>query len=73
MAPPGATDIPMKIGGLALVITIISAIAAWTARETYRVHLNDLGTPNAVPVPKPEYDRLREKTIAENRMAKASA
>src|SRR6478752_6618152 len=49
VAPPGATDIPLKIGSLTLVITIIAAIAAWTARETYRVHLNDLGTPDAQP------------------------
>jgi hypothetical protein len=55
------------------LITIVSTIAAWSARETYRVHLNDLGKPNAVPVPKPEYDRLREQTITEGRMAKASA
>jgi MFS family permease len=71
VAPPGATDIPMKIGSLALAITIVSAIAAWTARETYRVHLNDLGNPNAAPVPKPEYDRLREQTISDARLAKA--
>jgi MFS family permease len=71
VAPPGATDIPMKIGSITLLITIVAAIAAWSARETYRVHLNDLGKPNAVPVPKPDYDRLREQTITEGRMAKA--
>jgi len=64
VAPPGATDIPMKIGSITLVITIIAAIAAWSARETYRTHMNDLGNPNAVPVPEQEYERLREATIA---------
>jgi MFS family permease len=64
VAPPGSTDIPMKIGALTFAITVICAIAAWSARETYRVHLNDLGNPNAVPVPKPEYDRLREQSVA---------
>jgi MFS family permease len=64
VAPPGATDIPMKIGSITLVITIIAAIAAWSARETYRTHMNDLGDPNAVPVPEQEYERLREATIA---------
>ena len=73
VAPPGATDIPMTIGTIALVITIVAAMAAWTARETYRVHLNDLGDPNAVPVPQQEYDRMREKTLSDARMAKASA
>jgi hypothetical protein len=43
VAAPGSTDVPLKIGALTLVITLISAIAAFSARETYRVHLNDLG------------------------------
>jgi MFS family permease len=73
VAPPGATAIPFTIGCWTLGITVISAIAAWTARETYRVHLNDLGNPNAVPVPKQEYDRMRAQTIAGARMAKAAA
>ena len=73
LAPPGATGIPFTIGCWTLGITLISAIAAWTARETYRVHLNDLGNPNAVPVPKQEYDRMRAQTIAGARMAKAAA
>src|SRR5207302_9603196 len=51
VAPPGSTNIPLTIGALAFGITVISAIAAMTARETFRVHLNDLGDPNAVPVP----------------------
>jgi MFS family permease len=73
VAPPGASNIPMTIGTIALVITIVAAIAAWTARETYRVHLNDLGDPNAVPVPQQDYDRMRERTISEAKMAKAAA
>jgi MFS family permease len=73
VAPPGATGIPFTIGCWTFGITIIVAIAAWTARETYRVHLNDLGNRNAVPVPKPEYDRMREQTIADARLAKAPA
>ena len=68
VAPPGATDIPLKIGSLTLGIACIVAIAAWSSRETYRTHLNDLGNPNAAPVPEAEYDRIREQSIA---MAKA--
>jgi hypothetical protein len=26
--------------------------------------MNDLGKPDAVPVPKPEYDRMRASTLA---------
>jgi len=73
VAPPGSTDIPLKIGAITFAITLIAAIAAWTSRETYRVHLNDLGNPNAVPVPKPEYDQMRAQTMAAARMAKAAA
>jgi hypothetical protein len=73
VAPPGATGIPTKIGAITLAITIVAAIAAWSARETYRVHLNELGKPGAVPVPKDEYDRLREQTISGGRAARAAA
>jgi MFS family permease len=74
VAPPGATNIPFTIGCWTLAITAVSAIAAWTARETYRIHLNDLGDSRAVPVPKDEYDRLRANTLADAAaMARASA
>ena len=71
VAPPGSTNIPFTIGCWTLGITIISAIAAFSARETYRIHLNDLGEPKATPVSKEEYDRMREQTIAGARLAKA--
>jgi MFS family permease len=69
VAPPGSTNIPMTVGALTLGITAISAIAAWSARETYRVHLNDLGDPNAIAVAKPEYDTMRAGTIADGKTA----
>ena len=64
VAPPGSTDVPIKIGTITFGVTIISAIAAWSARESYRIRLNDLGDPHAVPMPKPEYDRMRARSIA---------
>ena len=63
IAPPGSTNVPLTIGACAFGVTIISAIAAFTARETHRVHLNDLGEPGAVAVDKVEYDRLRQQSI----------
>ena len=65
VAPPGSTDVPLKIGALAFAITVISALAAWSARETYRIHLNDLGDSSAVPVSQGEYDRLRAQSLAD--------
>src|SRR5262245_59487770 len=58
-APPGSSNIPLTIGALAFGITIVSALAALSARETYRVQLNDLGDIGAAPLSKAEYDRLR--------------
>ena len=63
VAPPGAASIPVTIGAIALGICVVSAIAAWSARETYRLHINDLGHRGAAPVPKAEYDRLRAQSI----------
>ncbi|MDM0016463.1 MFS transporter [Variovorax saccharolyticus] len=73
VAPPGSANIPLTIGALTFGITIVSALAVLSARETYRVHMNDLGNPDAVPVPKPEYERLRAKTLADARLARAAA
>jgi MFS family permease len=64
VAPPGSTDVPIKIGTITFGVTIISAIAAWSARETYRIRLNDLGDPNAVPMAKSEYEQMRARSIA---------
>lgn len=69
-APPGSSHIPLTIGALTFGITIIAAIAAMTARETYRIHLNDLGHRNAVPVEKRDYDQLRAQTFAAAGLAK---
>jgi len=64
VAPPGSANIPLTIGAITFAITIICAIAAWSARETYRIHLNDLGEPSATPVAKQDYDRMRERSLA---------
>ncbi|MET9443554.1 MFS transporter [Streptomyces sp. NPDC006610] len=59
VAPPGSANIPLVVGGLCLGITIIGAMAAWSARETHRIPLDKLGTPDAEPVSREEYDRIR--------------
>lgn len=60
IAPPGTENIPLKIGALTFGICAISAIAAFTTRETYRVRLKDLGDPNAVPMSQEEYERVQQ-------------
>ena len=71
VAPPGSQNIPLTVGSIAFGITVIAAVAALSARETYRIHMNDLGKKDAVPVPKEEYNRLREQTLSDTRLAKA--
>jgi MFS family permease len=71
IAPPGATNIPMVIGSMTLAITVLSALAAFTARETYRVHMNDLGKPDAAPVNKADYDKARKQNVANSQSFKA--
>jgi MFS family permease len=64
VAPPGSTNIPLKIGAITFGVTAIAAVAAMSARETYRIHLNDLGHKGAVPVNKQDYDRMRAQIPA---------
>jgi MFS family permease len=63
VAPPGS-NVPLIVGTWVLVIGIISAIGAYTSRETYRVHMNDLGVKGTQPVPREEYERLRAEANA---------
>jgi hypothetical protein len=72
VAPPGSANIPLKIGAITFVITAVAAFAAWSVRETCRVHLNDLGDPRAVPVNKQDYDRMRAQALAKAGLAKAA-
>jgi MFS family permease len=73
VAPPGSTNIPLTVGAITLGVTMIAALAALSARETYRIHMNDLGNANAVPVDKAEYDRMRAQSVAEAKLTKAAA
>jgi MFS family permease len=65
VAPPGSTNIPLTIGAITLAVTIVAAIAVWSARETSRIHLNDLGDPDAVAVDKLDYDWMRAQALAD--------
>jgi MFS family permease len=69
VAPPGTVNVPLIVGSIAFAVTVIAAVAAWSARETYRVHMHDLGNPGARPVPKDEYDRLRAAVLSQGQTA----
>ena len=63
VAPPGTANVPVVIGAITLTITVIAAVAALSARETYRIQLHDLGHRGAVPVPKAEYEQMRARSL----------
>ncbi len=66
VAPPGSANIPFTVGAIAFGVTVIAAVAAMTARETYRVRMHDLGHRDALPMPRPEYDQARVAAMAAN-------
>lgn len=72
VAPPGTDNIPLVVGSIAFSVTIVAALAALSARETYRIRMEDLGNPNAVPVPKAEYDRLRNQDVTSSGAPRAA-
>jgi MFS family permease len=58
VAGPGS-NVPLIVGSFTFGCAVIAAIAAYSARETFRVHMNDLGSKDATPVPVEEYERIR--------------
>ncbi|MBD8827802.1 MFS transporter [Pseudomonas sp. CFBP 13602] len=64
MAPPGSTNIPMVVGSLALGVCCIAALAAFCAKETYRIPLNELGKPGAAAVDPQAYERSRQEAFS---------
>ncbi len=62
VAPPGSANIWFTVGAITLSITVLAALACASARETYRLRLEDLGDPKAQPMPPAEYERVRLQT-----------
>jgi Na+/melibiose symporter-like transporter len=73
VAPPGASNIPTTVGTLALIVCVVAALAALSARETHRIRMEDLGKQDAVPVDKEEYKHLREQSVHGGSGVKAAA
>ena len=66
LAPPGSARVPVTVGGITFAVTAIAAIAALSARETFRIRLGDLGDPIAVSADEHEYLRGRVQGGAAN-------
>ncbi|MEJ7137581.1 MFS transporter [Amphibiibacter pelophylacis] len=67
VAPPGSTSVPVVVGSITLAITVISALAIWSARENSRLRTEDLGQPDAQPVPAAQYEASRLAALAMKR------
>jgi MFS family permease len=63
MAPPGS-NVPLIVGSITFGVAVIAAGAAYTARETSRIRLEDLGDPHAEPMEQADYERRRAETRA---------
>ena len=57
------SSVVITVGSITLGLAIIAAIAAFSARETFRIHMNDLGNKDAVPISKADYDRIRKTGV----------
>ena len=72
VSPPGSMNVPLIIGSMTLAVTVIAAIAAWTAKETHRIPLDALGHHDAVPMAGSEYELLRSRAVDAERKAARS-
>ena len=66
VAPPGS-NVPLIVGSITAGVCLIVAGAALSARETFRVRLEDLGDRGAQSIDLEEYRRLRARSMAEAR------
>jgi hypothetical protein len=56
---PAESNVPLIVGAFTFGFAVLAAVSAWSARETFRVRLDDLGSKDAAPVPADDYARLR--------------
>lgn len=63
VAGPGADNIPLVVGGLTCACTLLAAIAAWSAPETSRIPMADLGKRGSVPTDAESYRQARLQAI----------
>jgi MFS family permease len=61
---PSGTNVTLIVGSFTFGFAMIAAIAAWSARETFRIRLDELGSRDATPVSLDDYMRLRAAASA---------
>jgi MFS family permease len=63
VAPPGSANIPITVGAITFGVTLIAALAAWSAKETYRIPMDELGKSNARPIDLRVYNQMRAEAL----------
>ena len=53
------THVIWTVGIISFALTVVAALSALSAQETFMIHLNDCGEKDARPVSKAEYERAR--------------
>jgi MFS family permease len=71
VAPPGSTHIWLTVGAITFGISVLASLAAYSARETFRLPMSELGKRDAVPLGREEYERLRNADKRERPAAQA--
>jgi len=59
LAESAHSQVLLVVGTFTLVLAVIATIAAFTAQETFKIHMNDLGEKDAQPVSDAEYEQAR--------------
>lgn len=63
VAGPGTDHIPLIVGCITCVCTLLAGVAAWSAPETSRIPMADLGKRDALPTAEAEYRQCRLDAI----------
>lgn len=66
VAPPG-TNVPLIVGSIIVAIGVLAAIAAFTAKETSRIPMSELGKKDARPMSATEYRQARSRAATDVR------
>jgi len=59
LAENAQSQVLWVVGGFTLALAIIATIAAYSAQETFKIHMNDLGEKDAQPVSDADYAQAR--------------
>jgi len=63
LAESAQNHVIWTVGSITFALTVVAAIAAYSTRETYKIHLNDCGEDWAEPVSDAAYAKARREAV----------